>query len=134
MILKKVGRTSKFGAAHKAELKLLCILLYYVAFVIATLAVDSFLTSLTPRLYLNALLPYINCESFGLDTDTDCQPFLSMVQRNDIFNLSLALILLIGFLPVVVFLFSVDFKLFARQWTAALQKFRQEVSSLSPNT
>ena len=120
-----------FDAAHQAELKLLIILLYFIALTVIGLAVDSFLTSLTPRLYINALLPYFTCESVGLDAGNDCQPFLTNVQRTDIFNLSLALVFLTAFLPVVVFLFGADFKLITKTIKETLQKFKQQKISES---
>lgn len=103
---------------------MLVILLFFLALVVIDLAVNSFLTSITPALYLNALLPYITCESAGLDSGTDCQPFLSNVQRTDTFNLSLSRLFFVAFLPLVVFLFGADFRLFSKKLGEPLHRLR----------
>ncbi len=113
-MLKKVGKTKdKFGAAEKAEAKLLAVLVYFIIITILSLASDSFSASVTPRLYLNALFPYFTCESQGRDDSGECQALLAQVQQRDLFNASIALTVMIGFLPFVVFIFSTDFKVYA---------------------
>jgi hypothetical protein len=133
LILKNVGKTRKFGVAHQAELKLLSISFYFVAVTVIALAIDSFVTSITPSLYANALLPYFTCESTGLENNDSCQPLLSSVQRIDVFHLSLSFTFLSGFLPVVVFLFSVDFRLIATALKGVLQKLKM-LKSEEPST
>lgn len=121
----------KFGTAHKAEVRLLTILLYFILLTVIALALQSFLTAITPNLYLNALLPYFTCESAGQGINEDCRELLSGIQRTDIFNLSLTLLFLTGFFPVVMFLFSADFELYIKKFKGALQKCRQYQKTIS---
>ncbi len=104
----------KFGVAHQAEVKLLSVLVYFIVIYVMGLALDTYRTSITPNLYLSVLLPYFTCESAGLDSGRDCQRLLSDVQRPDVFNAWVAFAFLIEFLPLIVFLFSADFKLFTK--------------------
>ena len=103
-----------FTAAHRANLKLIAILLYFLFLTIIILVIDTVSTALTPNLYLGALFPYFTCESFG-DADRDCRSLLSRVQRPDFFNLSLAFSFLSGLLPLVIFFFSADFSLIIKK-------------------
>lgn len=127
MIIKDFGKGKliKFGAAHQAELKLITILLYFIALTVVTLAVETFITSFTPGLYLNALLPYFTCESTGQDANSDCQIFLSNVRRTDVFHLSVAFMFLVGVLPAVIFVFTADFKLVIKRYKEVREKIRQ---------
>lgn len=112
MLRQKIGNTKeKFGAAQLAELKLLTVLIYFICLTVMALTIDSYTTSVTPNRYLQALLPYFACESTGSNSSRDCQNLLFDVQQQSVFNLSVSLVLLVGFLPVVIFLFSTDFKL-----------------------
>ena len=108
------GRKKKFGAAQKAELKLLTVLVYFIVATVTGLAQDSYLSGVTPEFYLTALIPYFTCESNGNDPSRDCQSLLSNIQNLHFFRLSVAFILMIGLMPLVVFLFSIDFDLFIR--------------------
>lgn len=116
LTLKKVRKNrKKFGLAERAEIKLLAGLVYFILVTVLMLAADTYTTAATPELYLNALLPYFACESVG--QDGNCQSLLSNVQRPNLYNLSVTSIVLLGFLPLVVFLFSNNFKLYITKCT-----------------
>lgn len=129
LILNNVGNNAKFGAAHQAEIKLLFVLVYFIASTITILILDSFTTSLTPNLYLSVLLPYFACESTGQGTNDDCHNLLARVQQPHLFNLSVATVVLLGLLPLVVFLFSADFKL-VRRMTTICAKAKHSVTQV----
>lgn len=115
LIWTKVGNSKKQGSnvAKWAEVKLLTILVYYIITTVISLVLLSYTSSITPNLYLGALFPYFTCESTGHDESKDCTHLLSKVQQPQLFNLSRALSVLVGLLPVVLFLFSTDFKLYS---------------------
>lgn len=69
---------------------------------------------MTPNLYLSALLPYFACESRGQGVDRDCQALLSEIQHPHMANLAEVGLVLSGCIPLVVFLFSGDWKLYMR--------------------
>ena len=105
----------KKSTAHRANLKLITILLYFLVLTVITLVIDIISTSLTPNLYLGALLPYFTCESFGQGGERDCQRLLSRVQKPRFVNLSVAFGFLSGLLPLVIFFFSADFPLIIKR-------------------
>ena len=108
---RKRKKRIKFGKAEQAEVKLLGVIIYFTTITVLSFALDSYTTAVTPNLYLNALLPYFSCESAGQESNRDCQRFLEDVQQPNLVNLTVAQLLLVGCSPIVVFLFSADFKL-----------------------
>ncbi len=112
---RKVKRLKdRLGASERAEMKLLAILIYFIINSQIAFYVESFMVSVTPHHYLNALLPYFACESSGRDNGSDCHRLLLEVQQQDIFNLYIVVLVLSGFFPVVIFLFSTDFRLLVK--------------------
>ena len=129
-MIKNIGRSKeKFGTAEKAEVKLLGVLAYVITLTILLFVLDSFSASVTPRLYLNALFPYFACESLGKDDSGECQSLLAEVQHHDLYNVSIAARVMIAFLPVVVFVFNSDFKVYV----TFIQKIRKKISRTSEN-
>lgn len=105
-------KEKRCGTAELAETKLLTILIYFTMTTVIVFTIESYISSVTPNLYLSALLPYFTCESTGYDESKDCTRLLSEVQQPHLFNLSVAFILIFASLPLVLFLFSTDFKLY----------------------
>ena len=126
MILNKREGKKRCGAAEFAEVKLVTILVYHILAVVIVLGVQSFTTTLTPPLYVGALLPYIACESTGGGATMDCENLLSQVQRPHLFNLSVVYIILLSLAPLVLFLFSTDFKLYIKILKKTYKKLSQE--------
>lgn len=115
LILKNIRKIKdKFGSAELAELKLLTVLVYFILITVFLLATNSYSTTVTPDLYLNALIPYFTCESLGVGGNRNCQALLSEVQQPHLYNLSVAIVVLIGLLPLIVFIINCDFKLCIR--------------------
>ena len=108
------GRRKKFGVAQKAELKLLTVLVYFIVATVTGLALDSYVSGVTPELYLTALIPYFTCESNGNDPSRDCQSLLSNLRNLHILRLSVAFVLMLGLMPLVIFFFSIDIDLFVK--------------------
>ena len=125
--MKDVSRKrKKIGVAQKAELKLLTVLVYFIVFAVTRLALDSYVSGVTPELYLTALIPYFTCESNGNDPSRDCQSLLSNLRNLHIFHLSVAFVLLLGLMPLVLFFFSIDIDLFVRNVKKCLCIFRKQ--------
>lgn len=114
----------KCGPAELAEAKLLTILVYFIFSSVITLAIESYTSSLTPDLYLTALLPYFICESTEASESSDCAHLLSELQQPQLFNLSRALTVISGFLPLILFLFTSDFKLYINFVKKVYQKLK----------
>lgn len=94
-----------------AEIKLLIILLYFILISIIVLVVESFPTSVTPKLYLSALLPYFTCESTGVHEGKDCESLLPYETQLHFYKLLVVSMIFSRLLPAILFLFSIDFKL-----------------------
>lgn len=108
-ILKNSGKLNgaKIGTAELAELKLLTVLLYFIILNVCTLVIDSYMATLVPETFLNDAIPYFTCESVGR---RECESLLSDIQQPHLYNLSVAVVALAGFLPLVVFINSNNFK------------------------
>ena len=120
--MKKKERKRKCGPAEFAEIKLLAILPYYILGAVIILTTQSFTAAITPRVYLTALLPYSACESTGVNATKDCESLLSQVQQPQLFNLSVAHIIILSFSPLVLFLFSTNFKLYIKHLKKVVKK------------
>ena len=108
MMVRNIGSTRE--TTKKAHIKLSFVLVYFTLITVLTSVVDLFSVTVTPNLYLNALLPYFACESRGKDVDRDCEALLSEIQHSHMVTLSHAGLVLSGCIPLVVFVFSSDWK------------------------
>ena len=97
-----------------AEFKLLVIVMYAIFVTVLGLALQIYNASLTPDQYLSALVPYFSCESTGHDETRDCKSLLSELQQTSLFHLSTTYFIPLGLLPLLLFLFITDFKLYAQ--------------------
>ena len=95
--------------------------MYIIITCVIYTVISSFITSLTPQLYLQALLPYFLCESTGLDQGRDCSGLLSQLRQMHVFNLSVVYVILSGFLPAVVVMLIFDFKLCHKYFSSVCQ-------------
>lgn len=108
-MLKKFGRKDKKDKAGMAEFKLLTFLLYTVMAVITSASFDSHTSPASPNDYIKPQYPYFFCESNNIQGIKDCQGLLKEPQLNILTVVSLVLN---GCLPLAVFLFIADFKLY----------------------
>ena len=112
------------GTVEQAVAKLLTTSIYYTITSVLALAVESYSASITPNHYLTALLPYFTCESTGYDETKDCKRLLAEIQQTHLLNLSLSFTVMVGLLPLILFLVNTNFKLYAKKIKQAYLKLR----------
>ena len=103
-VLKKLLARKRVAKVGTAQLKITAVLIYYtvigvMGLVTATLSFTSYATKSTRE----AITQYILCENSG---ESDCKLDSAIV--SNVGNLSVAVIVLFSFLPVVAILFSCD--------------------------
>ncbi len=86
-------------------------MVYFLIAMILYFIVEYSQVSISPEDFLSAVLPYFICESIGIEAGReDCQELLDGVRIPYLYNASVARVIFTGYMTLVVFLFSTNFR------------------------
>ena len=122
-MLKKLLAHKKVGKAAKAQLKITGIIVYYT--LVGVLGLVTFTFYEASNTYRENATAYILCESGGL---SNCDPDFG---TDVVYFLSLFVVVLVSFLPVMTILFSCDPNAYKKKKTKPNDKRTRTTSAAS---